>query len=36
MDGNLVPRRAGLTPEKITRQHQERLAIIYIRQSTPQ
>src|SRR5208283_3719937 len=36
MDGNLVPRRAGFTPEKITRQHQERLAIIYIRQSTPQ
>src|SRR5271166_940853 len=36
MDGNLVSRRAGFTPEKITRQHQERLAIIYIRQSTPQ
>ena len=36
MDGTLMPRRAGFTPEKITRQHQERLAIIYIRQSTPQ
>ena len=36
MDGNLMPRRAGFTPEKITRQHQERLAIVYIRQSTPQ
>jgi DNA invertase Pin-like site-specific DNA recombinase len=35
MDGNLVPHR-GYTPEKITRRHQERLAIIYIRQSTPQ
>src|ERR1700683_339419 len=32
----LLPRRAGLTPEKITREHQQRLAIIYIRQSTPQ
>jgi len=31
----LVPQRTGL-PEKITRRHQERLAIIYIRQSTPQ
>jgi hypothetical protein len=36
MDGNLVPRRTGFAPEKITRQHQERLAIISIRQSTPQ
>ena len=36
MDGDLLPRRAGLTPEKITREHQQRLAIIYIRQSTPQ
>jgi DNA invertase Pin-like site-specific DNA recombinase len=36
MDGTLMSRRTGLTPEKITRQHQERLAIIYIRQSTPQ
>ena len=36
MDGDLLPRRAGLTPEKITREHQQRLAIMYIRQSTPQ
>jgi DNA invertase Pin-like site-specific DNA recombinase len=36
MDGDLLPRRAGLTPEKITRQHQQRLAIVYVRQSTPQ
>jgi hypothetical protein len=36
MDGNLEPRRAGFMPEKISRHHQERLAIIYIRQSTPQ
>ena len=36
MDGDLLPRRAGLTPEKITREHQQRLAIVYIRQSTPQ
>ena len=32
----MLQRRAGFMPEKITRQHQERLAIIYIRQSTPQ
>ena len=31
-----APRRAGLTPEKITREHQQRLAIVYVRQSTPQ
>ena len=36
MDGDLLPRRAGLTPDKITRQHQQRLAIVYVRQSTPQ
>src|SRR5580698_5321303 len=36
MDADLLPRRAGLPPEKITREHQQRLAIIYIRQSTPQ
>jgi DNA invertase Pin-like site-specific DNA recombinase len=36
MEADLLPRRAGLTPEKITREHQQRLAIIYIRQSTPQ
>src|SRR3981189_3461076 len=34
--GNLEPGRAGFMPEKIARHHQERLAIIYIRQSTPQ
>jgi len=36
MEGDLLPRRAGLTPDKITRQHQQRLAIVYVRQSTPQ
>src|SRR5271167_94234 len=36
MDGDLLPSRAGLTPEKITREHQQRLAIVYVRQSTPQ
>ena len=30
MDGDLPPRRAGFTPEKITREHQQRLAIVYI------
>jgi hypothetical protein len=33
-DGDLVPHRGGLVPEKIHRQHRERLAIVYIRQST--
>ena len=36
MDGDPLPRRTGLTPEKITREHQQRLAIVYVRQSTPQ
>jgi len=36
MDGDRLPRRTGLTPEKITREHQQRLAIVYVRQSTPQ
>jgi len=36
MDADLLPPRAGLTPEKITRKHRQRLAIVYIRQSTPQ
>ena len=36
MGGALLPQRAGFVPEKITRHHQDRLAIIYIRQSTPQ
>jgi DNA invertase Pin-like site-specific DNA recombinase len=35
-DGNVVPRRGGILPEKIDRQHRERLAIVYIRQSTVQ
>jgi DNA invertase Pin-like site-specific DNA recombinase len=34
--GDLVPHRGGLVSEKILRQHRERLAIVYIRQSTPQ
>jgi excisionase family DNA binding protein len=35
-DANVVPCRGGILPEKIDRQHRERLAIVYIRQSTPQ
>jgi DNA invertase Pin-like site-specific DNA recombinase len=35
-DRNVVPRRDGIMPEKIHRQHRDRLAIVYIRQSTPQ
>ena len=35
-DGNVVPHRGGTVPEKIDRQHRERLAIVYIRQSTVQ
>ena len=35
-DGNVVPRRGGILPEKLDRQHRERLAIVYIRQSTVQ
>src|ERR1700716_1759773 len=35
-DGDLVPRRGGIMPEKIHRRHRERLAMVYIRQSTPQ
>lgn len=35
-DGDLMPRRGSLMPEKIHRQHRERLAIVYIRQSTVQ
>jgi excisionase family DNA binding protein len=35
-DANVVPRRGGILPEKIDRQHRERLAIVYIRQSTVQ
>ena len=33
---NVVPRRGGILPEKLDRQHRERLAIVYIRQSTVQ
>ena len=35
-DGNLVPRPGGGLPEKVSRGHRERLAIVYIRQSTVQ
>src|SRR4029077_7031860 len=35
-DANVVPRRGGILPEKIDRQHRDRLAIVYIRQSTVQ
>ena len=36
MDGTLAPRHGGVLPEKILRGHRERLAIVYIRQSTMQ
>jgi excisionase family DNA binding protein len=36
IEGALVPHRGGIVPEKIRRQHRERLAIVYIRQSTVQ
>ena len=35
-DGNLMPRPGGGLPEKVSRGHRERLAIVYIRQSTVQ
>jgi DNA invertase Pin-like site-specific DNA recombinase len=35
-DGDLMPYRGGLLPEKISRGHRDRLAIVYIRQSTMQ
>ena len=35
-DGNLVPRHGSFMPEKILCQHRERLAMVYIRQSTVQ
>lgn len=35
-DKDLVSRRGGIVPEKINRQHRDRLAIVYIRQSTVQ
>ena len=36
MDGDLVPRQGGFMCEKILCQHRERLAMVYIRQSTVQ
>jgi hypothetical protein len=33
-EGNLVPRQGGFMSDKILRQHRERLAMVYIRQST--
>jgi DNA invertase Pin-like site-specific DNA recombinase len=36
MDGNSVPPTNGLVPGKVQRRHRERLAAVYIRQSTPQ
>lgn len=36
MDGDLVSRRSTPLPGKIRPEHQERLAIVYIRQSTMQ
>jgi DNA invertase Pin-like site-specific DNA recombinase len=36
MDGNSAPPRSGLVSDKIQRRHRERLAAVYIRQSTPQ
>jgi len=36
IDGDLVPRRGTPMPDKIKRHHRERLAMVYIRQSTPQ
>ena len=35
-DGDLVPRQSGFMSDKILRQHRERLAMVYIRQSTVQ
>ena len=35
-DADLVQRRNGLVSDKILRRHQERLAIVYVRQSTVQ
>jgi DNA invertase Pin-like site-specific DNA recombinase len=35
-DANVVPRRGGILPGKIDCQHRERLAIVYIRQSSVQ
>ena len=35
-DASLVRRRSGLICDKILRRHQDRLAIVYVRQSTVQ
>jgi DNA invertase Pin-like site-specific DNA recombinase len=35
-DGDLVPRQGGFMSDKILRQHRQRLAMVYIRQSTVQ
>lgn len=35
-DAGLVQRRSGLVSDKILRRHQDRLAIVYVRQSTVQ
>ena len=36
MDGDLAARPGGVMPEKIRREHRDRLAIVYVRQSTVQ
>ena len=36
MAGELMPRQSGLASEKIRREHRERLAVVYVRQSTVQ
>ena len=36
MAGELMPRQGGLASEKIRREHRERLAVVYVRQSTVQ
>ena len=36
MAGELMPRQSGLASEKIRREHRERLAIVYVQQSTIQ
>jgi hypothetical protein len=35
-DAGLAQRRGGLVSDKILRRHQDRLAIVYVRQSTVQ
>ena len=36
MAGELMPRQSGLASEKIRREHRERLAVVYVRQSPVQ